>query len=755
MKPTLFSMLAASVAFTAVPAQAQNAPPADDAAATSDDDIIVFGRGETRQVQEIGSGDVTILAPGTSPLKAIEQLPGVNFQSADAFGNYEWAQRISIRSFNQNQIGFNFDGLPLGDGSYGNNSGLHVSRAVISENVGSVRVSQGAGSIGTQATNNLGGTIETFSADPLGRFGIQFNSTYGSDDTWRGYVRADFGSDNGPAGYVSVLYGDTGKWKGEGVQQQRQVNVKFTAPVGSVNFDAWYSFSRRNEQDYQDLSLEQISRLGLDWDNFGTGQYALAIRVADIAANRGESGAAITNPAAGTIYPAPITNVDDSYLDASGIRRDHLAYVGLRGDIGSEGNFLIRTYYHNNKGQGLWGTPYVPSPNGVPISIRTTEYDIYRKGVFGSLNVPVANTELTIGGWYEQNDFHQARRFYALSSRTEQGRSFLEFQRNPFFTQWEFDFSTETLQYYVQDKVDLGALTINVGWKGFRVSNQANPVIADGRAGGSIRVEDWFQPHVGFAYELNDRAEIFGGFTQATRAFVSATTTGPFSTTQAGFNVIRDTLKPETSDTYEFGLRYSSSMFNGVLAGYYVDFSNRLLGLTTGAGIVGNPAVLQNVGSVRSYGFEAGGEVRFGDGFSAYFAYSYNDATYRDNVVNAVGALVAATRGKRVVDSPEHILRGELAYNSDRLFGRIGAGYLSERFFNFENDRSVGGRVVVDATIGYRINDRIEVQINANNLFDEDYVATIGSNGFGNRGDNQTLLAGAPQQFFGTLKVRY
>ena len=41
------------------------------------------------------------------------------------------------------------------------------------------------------------------------------------------------------------------------------------------------------------------------------------------------------------------------------------------------------------------------------------------------------------------------------------------------------------------------------------------------------------------------------------------------------------------------------------------------------------------------------------------------------------------------------------------------------------------------------------------NLLDKSYVATIGSNGFGNSGDNQTLLAGAPRQIFATVKVGF
>jgi iron complex outermembrane receptor protein len=34
-------------------------------------------------------------------------------------------------------------------------------------------------------------------------------------------------------------------------------------------------------------------------------------------------------------------------------------------------------------------------------------------------------------------------------------------------------------------------------------------------------------------------------------------------------------------------------------------------------------------------------------------------------------------------------------------------------------------------------------------------VATVGSGGFGNSGDRQTLLVGAPQQFFVTLKTEF
>jgi iron complex outermembrane receptor protein len=731
-------MLLAGVAFGSAPVMAQqsNAPTTAD---SEEAEIVVFGQGETRQVQEVSSKELLILAPGTSPLKAIEKLPSVSFQSADPFGTYEWSSRVSIRGFNQNQLGYTLDGIPLGDSSYGNNNGLHIGRAIISENIGVTRVSQGSGSIGTQATNNLGGTLEFFSADPSDGFGVDANLTYGSSNTMRAFGRINFGEAGGVRGFLSGVYHNADKWKGGGEQRSMHVNAKAIIPVGDAEFDGFFSYSDRAEQDYQDLSLEMINRLGYDHDNYFP-DYAKAI-----------------SAARGT-YVAPINNLDDSYYDASGLRKDTLASYGLTAPLADGVTFKIKAYYHNNTGQGTWGTPYVPSPNGVPMSARTTEYDIQRGGVFSSLNAEVGDHEVTVGSWYEHNDFTQARRFYAYESNTTPGLDHTKFLANPFFTQWLFDFNTDTLQYYVQDKISLGDLTINLGWKGFQVNNESDPRIQGSLAAGKIKSQDWFQPHAGVAYKLTEKAEIFGGFTQVTRAFVSSATSGPFATTQAGFDaLLARGLKPESSDTFELGARYNDNVFNGVVGVYYVNFRNRLLGVQTGAGIVGNPAILQNVGSVRSLGFEAAGDVRLGGGMTLFASYSYTGATYRENVITPTA--VIATKGKEVVDTPKHLLRGEVAYDSDAFFGRVGANYMSKRYFNYLNDRSVPSRVLVDATVGYRLDAGLraplELQLNATNLFGIDYVSTIGSNGFGNSGDNQTLLAGSPRQVFVTLKAGF
>src|SRR3990167_4150432 len=173
---------------------AAEAAVADVAASTAVDEIVVLGRGESRQVQPVAGEGLSLEMPGASPLKLVEKLPNVNFQSADPFGSYEWSARITIRSFNQSQLGFTLDDVPLGDMTYGNHNGLHISRAIAGENVGQVELAQGAGALETASANNLGGTLKFISRDPLTEFGGLAAVTAGSDSTYRGFLRLESGA---------------------------------------------------------------------------------------------------------------------------------------------------------------------------------------------------------------------------------------------------------------------------------------------------------------------------------------------------------------------------------------------------------------------------------------------------------------------------------------------------------------------------------------------------------------------------------
>lgn len=746
-------------------AAAQVVADTTDADTDESGEIVVYGRGQVRQVTEIGADDIAVTTAGSSPFIALRKLPGVNFQSADPFGVYEWSTRITLRGFNQNQLGFTLDGVPLGDMSYGNTNGLHISRAIIADNIGQTRVSQGAGALGTASTSNLGGTIEFFSRDPQDEFNVAGNVTYGDSDTFRLFGTIDTGDLGGFKAYISAAHIDADKWKGFGTQRATQVNAKLVADFSpSTTFTAFVNYSDRKENDYQDLSLEMIGRLGLNWDNISN-DWPLAVRLAFIGANRGDTGVTVGPNTFGTTFPAPFRSVDDAYFDAAGLRRDWVASARIDQSVGDNVTLGLQGYYHTNKGQGSWITPYRASPGGVPLSFRTTEYEIDRYGVLGDLVAELGAHTFRVNLWYENNDFEQARRFYTMgNSQTVPSTNALTYQTNPFFTQWNNAYNTRTFQYAVQDQWEITeALSVTAGFKGQVVELEATAINPNPSplAVGEINNEDLFIPQIGLLYELGGGNEIFASFTQNQRAFVASATSGPFATSAAGFAALRDRIEPEQTDTYEVGFRFGEGELTGVVAGYLVNFRNRLLAVPQGPGIVGNAPLLSNVGDVRSIGAEIGLTWQPVPDFTVTGSYAYNDNTYQDDVVNQAGTVVQAIEGRTVVDSPESIANLELAYDNGQFYARGNANYTSQRFFTFSNDRSVDGRVLVDALIGFRIKsdnrflDGLAIEGTVTNLFDEEYVGTIGSNGFGFAGDNQTLLAGAPQQFFVTLRKNY
>ena len=427
-------------------------------------------------------------------------------------------------------------------------------------------------------------------------------------------------------------------------------------------------------------------------------------------------------------------------------------------------------YVHANEGQGIWFTPYVsPFSFGStdttlsPISVRTTEYDMNRSGVLGAVKWTLGAHNIEGGFWYEYNDFNQDRRFYANTRLAP--RPTLQFMRNPFATQWSYAYDFETTMFHIQDTWDVtDDLTISGGFKAVNVdmtvdtniNNFGVPVTgANNDLNGKISSKDTFLPQVGFTYALGD-GEVFGGYTENMRAHTLAPAA---SQTQSGFDFIKANTSPESSKTTEVGYRYRNGAFQGVAAAYYVKFDDRQIGLSSGAGIIGNPSVIKNVGSVTTQGLELAGTYDLTDEWTLFGSYAYNDSKYDNDVVDATLVTPILTGGKTVVNAPKHLLKADLGYDNGSLYGKLSVAYTGSRYFSYDNLAQVDGFTLVDFTMGMRTVggplDGTDVQLNVTNLTDEHYVSTIGTNGFGTGSDGQTLMVGSPRQIFATIRKSF
>jgi iron complex outermembrane receptor protein len=797
------SHLALLVFFGAAVAAAQGpAPEAPDATSPqpkiigATETVVVTAPGEFRVEQELQPTALLEETPGTSPIMSIAQLPSVNFQAADPYGSYEWAVRISVRGFNQSQLGFTLDDIPLGDMSYGNWNGLHISRAITDENVGRIVVSQGTGSLETASTSNLGGTLQFYSADPSDKRSFTVNETLGSWSAYRTFARFESGLIGHSKFYLTGAYNLTDKWRGHGQigQNYWQLNGKLVHYVGDKGvLSVFADVSDRREVDYQDDNKIWVQKLGYNWDNFGN--WAQSVQAAWAC-----DGAAP--------YPDPVSKLaanedpcDAGYYGGAGLRKDQIAGITYKTALTDHLTFKVLGYGHHDDGRGLWFTPYLPTyvnfysdygstnPANIlsPISLRTSEYQINRAGIIASLAYENGRNKIEGGAWFEGERWNLARRFYATSA-TDPLHSLYSFPSNPFYTQWEYVFNSEVYQLHLQDVLRVNSkLALSAGFKTMEMTtdgelsktfqNTPAPFYTPGQyAQGKLTSGKPILPQVGANFKLNEGNEIFGDAAYNVRAYMPGGNgygTSPWGTSggQPAFNALKTTTHPETSWTEEAGYRYTAKHASAQVSYFHVNFRDRLLAFSQGAGIAGNASILANAGGVTTNGVDGSVSIRITPEITLYNAATWNKSAYDSNTgksgtciyADSTGACLPL-KGLIVVDTPKYLYKSSLEYKKSGAFARIGADYMSLRYFTYSNDNSVPDRFLTDLSLGYQRSELgalkdLKIQANASDLLNSQYYASIGTNGFiysdPTSVNNNTLQVGAPRTISGTISVRF
>ncbi len=772
---------------------------------TAADEVTVTASGETRDVQTVDQKLLLETTPGTSPIAVLGHLPSVSITSADPYGAYEWALRISVRSFNQNQLGFTLDDVPLGDMSYGNLNGLHISRALIDENLGHASISQGTGALDTASTSNLGGAVQFFSIDPSDKRGFQATQSFGSFSGSRTFARYDSGLLHTHTKlFIDGVYQTSDKWRGAGPIRQSyfQFNSKLQQFVGSKGmFTAYVDYSNRQEVDYQDENKLWVQQFGYHTDNFGNWGTALQAANAYNAQTNFNAKKTVAPVFAGipTVFPGAIPTIqsgfgdlsndpeDVGYYAAGGLRKDFIGYLKYETAITDHLRWKTTVYGHHNNGAGLWYTPYLATYDSTltavsPISERTSEYRIARGGVLSELNYENGRNAIEGGGWFEKESFDLARRYYGT---TLLGPTFTIYDtpKNPFYTQWAYNFPTNLFQVYLQDKYKISEkVTVVAGFKTSETYQTGNLVAFDAGlnlnpsdkasnyAQGKLTSGKPFLPQVGVNWKLNTTNEVFADVAENVRSFQAGGNgfgTSPWGTTQAGFNALTNNLKSESAWSEEGGYRHTGNRIEAQASYFHVNFYNRLLAIQQGPGIVGAPSILSNVGGVTTNGVDGAITARIHEGWTFYNGLTYSKSSYDSNynITSGTGAVTTIlTGGKIAVDSPEVLYKNELSYNKKGFDVHVGSDYMGKRYFTYTNDNSVGGRFLGDFGTSYHVDevgpfDQLKLQFNVYNIASTKYWGTVGTNGFVANDPtsiaNNTLQPGAPRAITGTLSVKF
>jgi iron complex outermembrane recepter protein len=219
-------------------------------------------------------------------------------------------------------------------------------------------------------------------------------------------------------------------------------------------------------------------------------------------------------------------------------------------------------------------------------------------------------------------------------------------------------------------------------------------------------------------------------------------------------------VDPETTDTFDAGLRYTTSTVQAQISAWYTKFQNRIV---TSFDQVQGISVDRNVGSVIGKGVDMGIAIKPLDFFTFQGNLSYNDSRLQDDIQVATGAAgILNTKGKRVTETPEWIA----SYRAQVEFGPVEVGlqvkYVSDRFATDLNDIKVSSYTTADLDARFSLAQwglkSTWFQLNVSNLFDRFYFGNIGTQiaapPFAG-GAQPNFSVGAPRTISGTLRVGF
>lgn len=246
------------------------------------------------------------------------------------------------------------------------------------------------------------------------------------------------------------------------------------------------------------------------------------------------------------------------------------------------------------------------------------------------------------------------------------------------------DEAVRTTAVYLQDRIEIGALTLAVGARWDRHS----------RFGGQI------SPRVSAAYQLGDRWRVRAAAGQAFRS----PSVGELAYPYYG----NPSLQPETSRSFEAGADFDASRASIALTA----FSTRYRDLITFDPVT---FVAANIDRSTIRGAELTGRCDIGDRWRADAAYTHLDAR------NDGTGLPLYRRPRNTASLTLTYARG--AWSASANVNAIGRRF--ERDFETWTDRYNGGYVKADSAFSFRVRPNLRLTGRVENLFDREYEEAL------------------------------
>ncbi|WP_419711052.1 TonB-dependent hemoglobin/transferrin/lactoferrin family receptor [Pseudomonas sp. NFX224] len=293
------------------------------------------------------------------------------------------------------------------------------------------------------------------------------------------------------------------------------------------------------------------------------------------------------------------------------------------------------------------------------------------------------------------------------------------------------DPTSESLGLFVQDSIEIGRWTLLPGLR-YDYYRQT-PHVTDEYLNGlpaendpSRITDDHISPKFGVTYQLTEHESLYGQYAAGFRAPSPINMYGEFSNPQFGYQQIGNPdLKPETSDSFEFGLRGRYDLGSFGIALFYNKY-NDFIDTDTVADPNGTNLLTfqpRNIGKVNIRGAEAKGDIKL-DAFMpagtralGSIAYARGKNEENGEALNSVDPLKAVLG--LGYDAPSGVYGGQLTWTVVQAKDRVDHTGDAELLINRQFETP--GYGVLDLNAWWQVSEQFSVNAGLFNLTDKKY----------------------------------
>jgi len=655
---------------------------------------------DARAIQSVTSDYIAKQAPTQNVVQLLAQQPSVNATPADPFGLD--GDNIMVRGLTISDIGFVLDGAP----ALAPAAGIANAQLIDTENLEEVALTPGSSDTADPVTQAAAGVIYLHMRDPALKAGGQADFSYGSFDTFRGFIRGDTGEigNSGIRAFLSFSDASAANWRGPGSNKRQQSDfkvMKLFADGSSFSFEGEWNRNVRNNYLYP-TAQQWAQEKWVNTDATYGGPN-------DVNYYKLQSFPVVNNIT--ILAPLHLVLSQNLALDDT----PYMLYVDPYQNgatVLTQGNTFMGTQPVNvNLAQNLPGVTYAP---GTQVLVNSGSRGIT---VIGGNNLKLSwtqhNNTVYAGYWYENYFLPDTDPVAPVNQQTGEPYSILQENNyyrlsngQPYYAA-HYNLSYQLNALYLGDNLSLlgGRLKLNAGFKDVMLERDVANYIpgAIPHLGSNENIP---LPTLGASYNFDRKNQVYvtgeGDYRQPFLGFAN----GAFSIATGKPTVGSGIPKSEYAIKEEIGYRYNGDVIVGSVSFFNLNLTNRLLDLNT---IQNGEQVTEDIdaGGQTSRGVDAQvGTAPLWGCFTPYLTFEYLDA-HQDNNIAVTTTSGAAdylpTAGKTQIQSPRFQAGIGLTYDDRRFFGSLNVKYVSSQYATLINDEEMPGFVTDNITLGYRL----------------------------------------------------